>query len=400
MKKVKVGKSRGEKRNISLEFLASVSHEIRNPLNVIIGLTHLLKSAESEEEKTRYTNELLNTSQGLLEMVNNILDFSKVNAGKLNYDFKSTDLRASIQQNLAGFKTMAEAKGLDLMVEFSDQFPDNVFTDQVKINQVLLNLISNAVKFTEQGYVMLRVTAEDIADSSATVRFEVQDTGNGIPEEKLDQIFNAFEQGSDEINLKFGGTGLGLSICRKVISKLGGNLQVQSEVEVGTRFFFSLNLPITIAPGSHPIAKKMHSKNTFDIKKKRVLIVDDSELNTFLIKKILKKENFNTMVAHDGMSAMKILQEKKVDLILLDMHMPGMDGMEIAEKIKNLPNLSYIPIIAVTGSIDFSPLNNQETSVFSDFVIKPFHPMELVQKSKAVIYENKTILEKPNIISE
>lgn len=385
MEKEKAEKEReNEKREISMEFLASISHEIRNPLNIIIGLTHLLKSAESEEEKERYIKELDKTSQSTLELVNNIMDFSKVRDGKLNYEYKSVNLKASLEENLVGLKTMSEAKGLDLFVEVSNYFPSSVYTDPVKINQVLLNLVSNALKFTEKGHVKLIVEIEETFDSAVRVKFEVGDTGNGIPEEKLERIFNAFDQGSEEINLKFGGTGLGLSICKKVISKLGGELQVESVIGVGTRFFFSLVLPIRkidVLMGSEKIQLQSNSNHA----SQTILVVDDSEINTLVIKRTLEKHNFRIIVANDGLSAIKILQEKIVDLVLIDIHMPGMDGMEAAGIIKNLPELNYLPIIAVTGSTDISYLKNIKTSPFSDFILKPFHPEKLALKISSVL---------------
>jgi CheY-like chemotaxis protein/nitrogen-specific signal transduction histidine kinase len=386
-KDMKRKKKAGEKNNISMEVLASVSHEIRNPVNVVIGLIHLLKSAETEEEKERYINELIKTSQGLLELVNNIMDFSKVRAGKLNYDFKSANLRAYIEENLMGFKTVAEAKGLDLILDIDPSLPERLYTDPVKVNQVLLNLISNSLKFTSQGYVKLLVETEEIGHDAVTVKFEVQDTGIGIPNEKLKKIFNAFDQGSDEINLKFGGTGLGLSICKKVVSKLGGELKVQSEVEVGSRFFFRLNFPLPKAE-QPAISEEAEPKKILTNKIRTVLVVDDSELNTLLIKKTLEKENFCVLIAHNGLAAIKILQEKSVDLVLLDIHMPGMNGIEAAGIIRNLPGLSDLPIIAVTGSTDIASLKNSG-SWFSDHILKPFHPEGLAQRVTAALCSNE-----------
>lgn len=383
MEKETIREKRGiKKRMVSLEFLASISHEIRNPVNIIIGLTHLLKSAETEEEKQRYISELVKTSQVLLDLVTNIMDFSKVDAGKLNYEFKSADLKDSILQNLAGYKTVAEAKGIELVLEVSDELPPHLHTDPVKINQVLLNLVSNALKFTEKGYVALVAKVKESRRDSVIVLFEVRDTGQGIPPEKLNKIFNAFEQGSDEINLKFGGTGLGLSICKKVVAALGGDLKVHSKLGEGTSFSFELELPV-----SEEEVKKDNSRTESKIfgERSTVLAVDDSEMNTLLIRKTLEKENYRVLVAHDGLSAIKILQEETVDLVLLDIHMPKMDGIEAAGIIRNLPGLRDLPVIAVTGSTDISSLIELKSSVFSDYILKPFHPEQLIEKIRSVL---------------
>lgn len=396
MREKELEKQRGNgKRTVSMEFLASISHEIRNPVNVIVGLIHLLKSSEKEEEKQKYTQELVKISDVLLELVNNIMDYSKVDAGKLNYEFTSVDLKESIIKNLAGYKTLAAAKDLDLIIQISDQLPGYVYTDPVKINQVILNLISNSLKFTEKGYIKLMVEVGKIQNDEVTVKFEIEDTGQGISGDKLETIFNAFEQGSNEINLKFGGTGLGLSICKQVVSVLGGDLLVQSQVGLGTKFSFTLELPISKSDSKPAVKSNYYNVNKLE-KGKTVLIVDDSDLNTMLIHKTLEKEGFKTLVAASAMKAIKILQQEKVDLVLLDIHMPGMDGIEAAGVIKDLQGLDHLPIIAVTGSTDLSSLKNLETAVFSDFILKPFHPEELVQKSKAAIAANEILITVPN----
>lgn len=385
MEKGSVRKKRAnEKRTVSLEFLASISHEIRNPVNIIIGLIHLMKSAETEEEKIKYAEELESTSRGLLDLVNNIMDFSKVDADKLNYEYKFADLRESIVENSTGLKTLAEAKGIDLIIEISDHLPRYVYTDPVKINQVNLNLLSNALKFTQQGQVRLLVEVEEVREDKTKVKFTVRDTGPGIPKEKLKTIFNAFDQGSDLINLKFGGTGLGLSICKKVVSTLGGNLQVLSEVGKGTSFTFSLDLPTSEEP-SEPEIKALVKALDISGKRGTVLVVDDSEINTLLISKTLERENFQVLVAHNGLTAIKILQEQMVDIILLDIHMPEMDGIEAAGIIKKFPGLERVPIIAVTGSMEISSLDTLQAFGFSDFILKPFHPEELARKTISLL---------------
>lgn len=385
MEKEMVRKEKGVKsRMVSMEFLASVSHEIRNPLNIIIGLSHLLKCAETEEEKQRYTHELIDTSQALLNLVNNIMDFSRVDAGKLHYEFKSCELKESILHNIAGYKTVAEAKGLELLIEVSHELPSFLYTDPVKINQVLLNLVSNALKFTEKGTVKLLVDTKGSRKDSVIVNFEVRDTGRGIPPEKLETIFNAFDQGSDEINLQFGGTGLGLSICKEVVTALGGDLKVESRVGEGSSFSFELELSVSEKEVEERSEDNRSGSTSFG-ERPTVLAVDDSEMNTLLIKKTLEKENCRILMAHDGLSAVKILQEEKVDLVLLDIHMPKMNGVEAAGIIRNLPGLRDLPIIAVTGSADISSLKDLETSIFSEFILKPFHPDELAKKTIAAL---------------
>lgn len=228
----------------NLELIAAISHEIRNPLNTIIGISRLLNEPVSEKERELYVNCLLETSENLLELLNNILDFSKLESGELHFTYKSTHLPTAVKKALSGFETLAKSKGLNFTFETDNSFPSLVIVDLVKVIQIIVNLVSNSIKFTEQGSVTIELKVEDLNNSRVIVKCVVKDTGIGIPEEKLNSIFEAFEQVSGDINMKYGGTGLGLSISQKLIHAMNGRLTVKSELGAGSEFSFLLPLQI------------------------------------------------------------------------------------------------------------------------------------------------------------
>lgn len=239
----------------SLEILATISHEIRNPLNAIIGLTHLLQASPCQEDRKIYTEKLVETSENLLELVNNIMDFSRAEVGKIELIQKPTDLKKNILQCLGSQKAIADQHGLKLNLEIDQQIPDLVKVDSLKLNQVLLNLVSNAIKFTDKGTITIAVHVEEILGVRVQMNFKVIDSGIGIPSDKLESIFEAFDQGGEEINRVYGGTGLGLSISRKIIETMGGTLTVKSTLGKGSEFSFSLAMAIPEPEKEGPVYK-------------------------------------------------------------------------------------------------------------------------------------------------
>lgn len=228
----------------NLKFLANVSHEIRNPVNAIFGLTQLLKDTASNEEREELVNGLLKTSESLLELLNNLLDYTKLESGELEFTYTSTDLRKSLQESLCGFKTIAETKGIKLHITVEDSFPQLVLIDRIKVTQVIINLVSNALKFTSSGFIEVELGVVEKNGAGCMLKCSVKDTGIGIPKNRLKAIFEAFEQGSGEINLNYGGTGLGLNICKSLVHKMRGEIQVKSKLGIGSEFQFFLPLEI------------------------------------------------------------------------------------------------------------------------------------------------------------
>lgn len=360
-------------------FIATLSHELRNPLHAIIGLSKLLNTASSKEEQQEYVERLIETSESLLALINNILDFSKINAGKSKVVLRPTDLSGKLQSALNSYKTIANAKGLEFSVEVDESLPELVLADEVKLVQVILNFISNALKFTETGSVRTEISVLEQRDSEVLVRFSVRDTGIGIAPEKLEAIFHAFEQADDYINLRFGGTGLGLNISKGVIELLGGKAFVESRPGKGSLFGFDLPLEIVNkAPEIYPVGQEEKAQDDLP-EGLRVLVVDDNQLNILVVQKNLEAWGCLCETATNGLSAVRKVQENHFDIILMDLHMPQMDGLEAAEVIRNLKEDHELPIIALTASVENEVSEKIKCFGFTDLLFKPFDPRDLQQ---------------------
>lgn len=365
----------------NLEFLATVSHEIRNPVNAIVGISDLIKKSHSEKEREEYVDRLVETCGNLLSLINNIMDYGKLEFGNVKPNFQPTDLCRAMEQHVSGHKAIAEAKGINFIINIDESLPECVLIDQVKFCQVILNLVSNAAKFTKEGSVIIGINVEAIASSTARLRFYVRDTGIGIPQERLHSIFEAFNQGGEEVNLSYGGTGLGLSISKEIVEMLGGELEVKSREGEGSEFAFTLDLEYISESKGQPILNsknrgKVHDRNL------KLLIVDDNKLNVLVLKKHLEHWGFESKAAYNGLSAVKQIQEEEFDLVLMDFHMPHLDGLSATEAIRNLPkrNLKELPIIGLSASTELFLEEKIKTAGFTDFVSKPFSPAELRDK--------------------
>lgn len=365
----------------NVKFLANVSHEIRNPLNAVIGVARLLKQTESEEDRQKYIDILLETSGDLLELINNIMDFSKFESGKIDFSPREVDLRELVTKNVSRQKSIAESKGLNLVLEVDKDLPPLVIIDPIKINQVLTNLISNAIKFTPEGSVSVNLNIIELKGDKVSVRCTVKDTGIGIPEEKVNAIFDAFNQGDMDINSTYGGTGLGLTISRQIINTLGGDLQVKSCIGRGSEFSFLLTLKISRSPDFHPLEVEEIPKERLP-QGIKVLVVDDNRVNVLVVQKHLELWGIGYEIAHNGLNAVKKIQQQDFDLVLMDLHMPEMDGLEATEAIRHLMDSkrSRLPIIALTASTERFYQGDLQAAGFSDFLIKPFAPKELINK--------------------
>lgn len=374
----------------NLEILATISHEIRNPLNAIIGLTHLLKAPSSKEDQKIYVDSLMETSQNLLELINNIMDFSKVEVGKLELLPEPTDLKKAITQNLLGQKAIAEQRGLIFNLKIDKRIPDFVKVDSVKVIQVLLNLVSNAIKFTGSGAVKVGIEVEEILEKKVQINFKVIDSGIGIPTEKQQSIFEAFDQGGEEINRVYGGTGLGLSISRKIVEAMGGTLTLQSVPGKGSEFNFSLNLEIQSAEKT--ISKNIDQQLAKTLQKERinVLIVDDNKLNILIVQKYLEIWGWNYDTAFNGLEAVEKVQNQNFDMVLMDLHMPEMDGLKAIGVIRKLEGCRFqnLPIIGLTASVEKFVEEKVYSAGFNDLLTKPFKPEDLLEKVKFHISQN------------
>ncbi len=361
-------------------FLSSMSHELRTPLNGIIGTSNLMKSEpDLTDELQKHVDVLLYSSEHMLGIINDILDFSKIDAGKTELKNRGFNIKNCIDNVAATFDSQFINKDLQLIVEQSRDLGGlNILSDEIKLSQVITNLLSNALKFTLQGKVTLGVTLIEQSPEKVTLRFEVKDTGIGIPPEKKLEIFQGFSQvHAAELSRRFGGTGLGLTISEKLVQLFGGKLEVESELNQGSRFYFTL----TFEPAKKsPLLaeKRIFSDQPTDIRGIKILIVEDNEINAKILKSFLKKWEIQIKEAGNGLHALEILKYHRFDLILMDLEMPEMDGYTAIKIIRTTD--TETPVLAFTASL----LENMDEFLadagFNGYVLKPYRPAELKEK--------------------
>lgn len=355
------------------QFLANMSHEIRTPLNAITGFINLLKQQESEPTKVKYLNTIDNSSQSLLGIINDILDFSKIESNKLEFDLIDFDPHESFSSVADLFKAKCSEKNILLHVNIDKEMPQSLHSDPLRIKQVISNLLSNAVKFSEEGKEITLDIKYNRAYQELSV--VVVDQGIGISEEQQGKIFEAFSQAEANTTRQFGGTGLGLAICSLLVELLGGHLDVESELGVGSRFSFSL--PIK---EGQPINKASTTvKHTAEISG-RVLLVEDNATNQLLMGAILKKMQIQYDLAKDGLEAVTAFEEHNYDLILMDENMPNMSGSQATQKIRELEmesNLGHTPIVALTANAMKGDRERFIQAGMDDYLSKPLQIPEL-----------------------
>lgn len=379
-------KKKAEKANKSKsEFLANMSHEIRTPLNGIIGFSNLLSATNLDEHQVEYLKTINESAITLLGIINNILDFSKIEAGKFQLNIEQVDLYELVQQAIHLFKFQAQQKGVELSVTIHENVPCFVYADALRLKQVLVNLISNAIKFTFIGriHVDIQVVSE-FQERVFAIQFSVKDTGIGIKEKNQHKIFESFVQEDTSTSRVFGGTGLGLTICNQLLELMGSELKVNSQVGVGSTFYFTVNLkelPNQTQNNYDTIVmEKTNEINWDDFK---VLIVEDNKVNRYLAVTLTKKMFPNAIIseANDGDEAIKLAQNKLFDLILMDIQMPLRNGYEATAEIRKLSQYKNIPIIALTAGI----LNGEREKCIefgmNDYLSKPI----LVQDFQQII---------------
>lgn len=357
------------------QFLASMSHEIRTPLNAVIGMSHLLYDTNPTNEQKEYLEMIQYSANLLNNLVTDILDFSKIKSGRLELNEIDFDLSAMLNTLHKTFELKAKNKPIQFITH-SPELKNLVRGDETMINQVLYNLLGNAEKFTNEGEITLTTELQDGKEGRCEVTFTVKDTGIGISEDKLKDIFEQFRQETRDTQTKYGGTGLGLSISKKIVEFLDGSIEVESTKGVGTTFTVKLPLEVT----KKKISTRKVNSTKFDTNKS-VLFVEDTVINQNYIQKLLKNEPLDYDMANNGLEALDMCKKKKYDLIFMDISMPVMDGYETTIKLRNSesPN-SETPIIALTASALSTKKNKAYDLGMNDYMTKPFTPFELKQR--------------------
>ena len=371
------------------QFLSNMSHEIRTPMNAIIGFTKVILKTNLSEKQREYLNSIKLSGDALIVLINDILDLAKVNAGKLNFEKNPFKLSLSVQSMLHLFETKIQEKNIELIVKYDDDIPQVLIGDPVRLNQIILNLVGNAVKFTSSGQIIVAVKLLEQNEQNIKLKFSIADTGIGIQSDKLDLIFENFQQAHDTNSRLFGGTGLGLAIVKQLVEAQNGSLSVVSEVNVGSTFSFILDFEKTDIEN---VLVEEILEIDGDIKDVKILVVEDMQLNQLLMKTLLDDFGFECDIAENGQIAVDKVTEKEYDVILMDIQMPVMNGFEatkhIREKLK-----STVPIIALTADVTSIDLEKCKSCGMNDYISKPVD--ERLLYSKIV-----NVLKKPAIVIE
>jgi PAS domain S-box-containing protein len=362
------------------QFMSTMSHEIRTPLNEVIGITNLLYQSSPREDQMEYIKTLRFSANHLLTLVNDILDYNKMEAGKIVFEKTEFDLVSMLEDMKRSYSHRAQEKGISFTVEKADDLPPSLIGDPIRLNQILSNLLANAMKFTSEGGVTLKAGVKEQQPGRALLEFSIADTGIGIAMEKLEVIFESYAQASADTTRKYGGTGLGLAICKRLVDLQGGRISVVSEPDKGSVFTFSIeySLPATDAKAADQGAADTMKKLTG----KRILVAEDNKINFFVANKFL--ESWGVVVTHveNGSLALEEVNSQEFDLILMDLHMPVMDGIEATRLIRGSSDkkISGIPIVALTAAVMSEAHDKIDNLAINDYVLKPFKPQDLYDK--------------------
>jgi PAS domain S-box-containing protein len=374
------------------QFLSNMSHEIRTPMNAIIGFTKVLLKTDFTAKQKEYLHAIKMSGDALIVLINDILDLAKVDAGKMTFEQTPFKMALSISAMLHLFEPKIREKNLKLIKEYDDRIPEVLVGDSVRLHQIILNLVSNAVKFTNKGEIKVSVQMLCEDEEKVTIEFTVADTGIGIPEEKIGKIFENFQQASSGTSRLYGGTGLGLSIVKQLVEPQGGSIRVKSKVGEGSIFSFALNFPKTTDEAM--LEDEIVELDT-EMKSIKVLVAEDIALNQLLMRTLLDDFGFDCDIAANGKIAVDKVQENQYDVVLMDLQMPEMNGFEATDYIRNKLK-SDIPIIALTADVTTVDLAKCRAVGMNDYIAKPVDERLLYSKMIGLVKKSMHV----NVIKE
>lgn len=353
-------------------FLSTMGHELRTPLNAVIGLSELLLDSKSEKEKTQFARTIKKSGENLLSIINNILDFTKIESSEIKFENTPTHIPSLLAETIKMLSSLVDEKKVKLSFRFDDALSDFIDTDGTRLRQILINLIGNAIKFTDEGEISVQVTTTESISEKGQILFIVKDTGIGIPEDKMNLLFDRFSQIETDRNRRYGGTGLGLAISKRLIEGMGGRVWVQSKPNSGTTFYFTLDAK-AISVSNNKSAELLNTDIPGEARKDiSILIVEDNLINQKVVVKVLERLGYKVDVADNGFNAVEAVQQKSYDLIFMDMEMPEMDGIEATIRIKELGIIASNPlIVAMTANATTEDKNRCFDAGMVDFISKP-----------------------------